>query len=318
MLQHRVHPSSKYKKFSIAGKVFLLGEYAVLVGLPALVSTVPDRFKLTVLVNSPKGTTHIHPQSPVSKLKIWAKKMNLGDLPFQFEDPFHGEGGFGASTAQFAMAYLAHSLNAGEDHVSWNQAWNLYRELSCDEPLLPSGADLVAQWQGGVSFFDPSERHYKNFGSEFDWSSLLVFSTTSQAGRKVPTHEHLKILSDQGFLDNSGETFSMLKQSLLTGMSAIRSHDLRGFGEVMDQYADILSQFGLEVKATSEDRQALRKLPDVLGVKGAGALQSDAILVLMKPNSPHRNQLIETAKSRRLVLVSDGLVNQVGIQCHNS
>jgi hypothetical protein len=86
-------------------------------------------------------------------------------------------------------------------------------------------------------------------------------------------------------------------------------------GHAMEDYAQILREFDLECDATFEDRQALRKLPGVLGVKGSGALQSDLVLVLMEPRSLHQKEVIEAAAQRGLKLVSEGLTCQIGITC---
>src|SRR5689334_3004965 len=82
--------------YSIAGKVFVLGEYAILAGLPALVAAVPPRFSMKcgllplsgsyeptplgdeafssacrkVAADSPKPT-EFHPESPISRLQVW-------------------------------------------------------------------------------------------------------------------------------------------------------------------------------------------------------------------------------------------------------
>jgi hypothetical protein len=185
----------------------------------------------------------------------------------------------------------------------------------------PSGADLVAQWQGGVIFFDPSESHCLDIWPLFDWSNLLVFSATEQEGRKVPTHEHLTCLAQQGFPQSSPLLVSSLESVLMDGISAIRENDVLQLGRAMDHYAEVLERAGLEVAATTEDRQALRDLPGVCGVKGMGALQSDGILVMMQPKSgdqsTDRKKVIQIAKSRRLSLVSDGLTCEMGITCQN-
>src|SRR4051794_11791453 len=106
--------------YSIAGKVFILGEYAVLGGLPALVGTVSPRFKMFLS----QTQDFIHPDSPLGRLQSWAKKMGLPDLGFRFEDPFEGRGGFGASTAQFAMAYLAYAQRSSGSGIDLKNHWN--------------------------------------------------------------------------------------------------------------------------------------------------------------------------------------------------
>ncbi len=324
--------------YSIAGKVFILGEYAVLAGLPALVGALAPRFKLFVpdLGREPQSFQTFHPDSPLGRLQAWAKKMGLPDLKFQFEDPFHGQGGFGASTAQFGMAYLAYAQRSDGLERDWIRVWRLYQDLMGSEKsrlVGPSGADLVSQWLGGVICFDPLRReqgpysadfpHYQDLWSTLDWSQLVVFSATGQPGRKVATHEHLGT-----FLGAHSNLAAQLELPLRQGLAAIQCQGFSSLGQAMDDYAEVLYQAKLEIPATTEDRKALRKLPGVLGVKGTGAMQSDGILVLVEPGGfasgiggaaqSTADQMIEVATSRGLRLVSRGLTCQMGVTCLRS
>ena len=85
----------------------------------------------------------------------------------------------------------------------------------------------------------------------------------------------------------------------------------------MTAYADTLQGAGLEVEAAFRDRKALRLLPGVLGVKGAGALLSDAVIVMMEPQSAHRSNVIAAAQKRGLRLIADGLSLEEGIACQS-
>ena len=358
--------TTDFERYSIAGKVFVLGEYAVLSSLPAVVATVGPRFEMTVARNGSAGVTGANPSvgtvaqgsdsalgtgvvassasggSPLARLKNWARGVGLADLEFQFHDPHHGAGGFGASTAEFAMAYLAYSKEDNfpgpfERGMKWNSTWKLYRELTgnqnsnsskningssegeteknSEENIAhgapsPSGVDLIAQWQGGVVFCDPSDQHCLDVWPLFDWSRLLVFSATNVAGRKVPTHMHLAELGAAS-LQNLANS---LEKPLIDGISAIRENDGRRLGEAMDAYAEVLCAAGLEAPASTEDRKTLRELPGVVGVKGAGAMLADAVLVLLHPQA-QREHIIQVATERGLKLIADGLTCQMGVLC---
>lgn len=310
-------PRPALSAHSAPGKVFLLGEYAVLGGAPAIMASVGPRFQLLVRNRTEDSVPWVmHPQSPVSRLIDWAGRAGVGmDLELEFVDPFEGRGGFGASTAQFVLTYRALGAQAGWDQ-SWKAVWGLYRELmhSRKEAVPPSGADLIVQWQGGVVLFggiaDPARAVDDLWGSGFDWSSLLVFSATRQPGRKVATHEHLTLLSELG----PGH-FEILERPLSEGIDAISRRDRAGFGRAMEQYARALGSLGLECEASRRDRMAFLDVPGVLGVKGAGAMQSDAILVLVDPMSSARAEVLELAKKRRLELLCDGLTFQSGVVC---
>jgi mevalonate kinase len=286
-------------KFSCPGKIFLLGEYAVLRGMPALVATLPPRFTLTV----GEGAPEFHPESPVARLMTWLRDRGVALPAFEFEDPLQGRGGLGASTAQFATLYRWAAETQGWDH-SWRAVWSLYRELTTPkEGVPPSGADLIAQWEGGLVCFDPSTSTVEKM--DFEGRELLVFSATGQTGRKVATHHHLSGLG--------GEGFSSLRPALDAGLAATRAGDLRALGRAMNTYGDALAALGLEVSETARDRREFANLPGVLGVKGAGALQSDAVLVLVEPDAD-RAPVLALARELKLELAANGIGREKGIE----
>jgi mevalonate kinase len=292
---------------SIPGKVFLLGEYAVLMGLPCVAVALGPRFQARYVPGGSLG--EIHPESPAGKLLAWSEKTVSPDVrqkslkDLTFEDPLKGAGGFGASTAQFALVYQALGANAGWD-LSWSAAWKLYRELTRKETELksPSGADLVSQWRGGVTWFNPSALVVDDLLGCADFSGLMIFSATGQAGRKVATHTHLDSL-------NAKDWQRTLEPITQAGVRAIRAGQLQGLGQAMSDYAQALNGLGLEILSTTADRQALAALPGVLGVKGAGAMQADAVLVLVDPaaGAEARDQVQKVAESRGLRLACNGL-----------
>ena len=139
-----------------------------------------------------------HPDSPAGRLLALARPV-AAVTSFEFTDPLAGEGGFGASTAQFALVYGVLAERLGWD-LSPRAVRRVYRELMSGEKLPPSGADLVAQLTGGVVAFDAAREtvHVRSVSST-DWGrSCWWFSAAGQAGRKVPTHEHLARIADAG------------------------------------------------------------------------------------------------------------------------
>jgi mevalonate kinase len=302
---------------SVPGKVFLLGEYAVLARLPCVVIAVGPRFHTRRISGADLG--EIHPESPAGKLLAWSEKTLSPEIrskaleDLEFNDPLSGAGGFGASTAQFALIYGAMGAHAGWDlsaESSWREAWKLYRELTRKESEFksPSGADLVGQWRGGLTWFDPAVVTADNLYPCADFSGLMVFSATGQAGRKVATHFHLDSLTTDGFRQK-------LAPITEAGAQAIRRGDLADLGLAMNDYAQALQSMGLEIAPTTADREALSQLPGVLGVKGAGAMQADAVLVLVDPaaGADARELVQRLAESRGLRLVCSGLSNEEGL-----
>lgn len=300
--------------YSAPGKVFLLGEYSVLAGGKACVAAVGPRFKLSVLKEGETGTS-FHPQSPAGKLLSWAADRKALVPAMRFDDPLGGAGGIGASTAQFGLAYRALAEINGWD-PRWKAAWTLYRELSSSEPVPPSGADLAVQMLGGVSIFQASPMPEAwTCPSQVDWSSILVFSATSQPGRKVATHEHLRSLADNGFLRESGGPMTLLRAISERGFEAARAGKPHGLGQAFREYAEALQTLGLELPVTTEDREALQRISGVAGVKGMGALQADGVIVLLEDEGLGREEVLRVARDRDLVLLADGLKPEEGIRC---
>jgi hypothetical protein len=109
----------------------------------------------------------------------------------------------------------------------------------------------------------------------------------------------------------------------LDGIRALESRDLPSLGNAMNEYAEALHEGGLSIPQTASDRAALEWLPGVKGIKGAGALQADAILILMEPAADpeqgrqQRAAVLEAARARGLRLVADGIRLELGVECHS-
>jgi mevalonate kinase len=299
---------------SVPGKIFLLGEYAVLGDRTALIAAVGPRFRM-VCSRAEQAVSACHPSSPAGRLVFWAREQGIAPFDFRFEDPHLGAGGFGASTAQFALTYFHAARACGLDDSALG-ARALSRELMGTERLCPSGADLVAQWHGGVTAFDPACGRVMDHFGDFDWRQLLIFSATGQEGRKVATHEHLDRLACRSLtLAQDQELLDALEEIVLDALA--HPHDLARLGSAFVRYAETLNEAGLEIAATEADRLALTRLPGVLGAKGAGALQADALLVLLDPHAA-REPVIAAAQSRGLRLAADGIGEQPGIRLESA
>ena len=109
-----------------------------------------------------------------------------------------------------------------------------------------------------------------------------------------------------------------LDPALDAGITAIRTGDVRAFGAALNAYGDALRDADLELEATRRDREALARVPGVVGVKGAGALQADALVVALSPEASAdraaRDALIAAATRRGLTLVCDGITHEAGVQ----
>lgn len=285
---------------SVPGKVFLMGEYSALIGAPVLLASVSPRFELR------PGTSlvQVHPDSPAGRLiSEWTSESWDSSAFGELVDPYRGEGGFGASTAQFALIAYSSGLR---DPI---QVWEKYRSISKGLGLhQPSGADLLLQWMGGAIIWDREQMKLKSVSIPSDFRFLL-FSASHLPGRKIQTHTHLELLSEKNFTKLA--THSKL------AIDAFEQGSLKNFSISMSDFVSEVSRLGLENKGAREDRDALERCPGVLNVKGCGAGLSDAVLVLLSPGADS-SLVIRTAESRGLRFVTDRLGFEPGIGSSDS
>ncbi len=280
-------------RIEVPSKVFLIGEYAVLHGAPAVVAACGPRFEARLA-----ESFGVHRESPAGR---W-----LGARPLEFRDPHEGRGGFGASSAQFAAAFFAYPEAA---LPSWQSAWLSYRSLHSDRALKPSGADLAVQWVGGIQRFSitsDGRAEMSAVGHHVDLSGISVFSAAHQPGRKIVTHEHLESAAFKKEND--------LRDVIQSSLEALERESPKEFAQTLTRYAQILSAMGLEHEAARADREAFLSLPGVLGAKGCGAMLADALVIARDMDDPESWDRIESlARDRDLRLVCKELKLERGL-----
>lgn len=292
--------SSSSLVFTVPGKSFLAGEYLAMKGGPSLLFTSKPRFELHTKLGTGKADG-IHPESPAGKL-IAGHQTFFSKYDLKFVDPHDGRGGWGASTAQFLAAFVFNewresceletlkSLSISRLLESyWKYAWN-------GEGYRPSGADLVAQYKGSLTFFERSTGHVGVYGWTFSEIDFALIPT----GKKLPTHEHLKTLAD---FDASGieAALAKIRSSLMSGNSA-------EFVAGVQDNAKALATLGFVAPYTQDFCKELSQKPGVLAVKGCGALGADVVLVVF--DKKHADQFKNYVTSKDLshgleILVKD-------------
>ena len=317
---------------SCPGKVFLWGEYGILAGLPAWVLAVGPRFRANWGQSSsaPSSWT-AHPESPLGRLlsrlegnsSEWSQRVSEFRRSFVFQDAHSGLGGFGGSTAEFILGANALGLVTESAH-STEELWRIYRDLHSADAVLPSGADLVAQASGGCVKVRIQGADQGLGGIEIETvspalgsSSFRLYSASGIPGRKVATHRHLPELRDRGFFGVDSLLVRALKPWLDSAPQAMTSASLgrpQELGALMDGIAEALHGLGLEHPCTHLERKKLRAIPGVLGVKGLGALQADALLVLCNPEPSVQNRVDAEALGLGLRPVALPLSSESGLK----
>ena len=329
---------------SFPRKTFLIGEYAVMKGGPALlVNTIP-RFRFHVQHPVKKNSHPFHKDSP-SGLFIEENKKVFSSISIQSMQVY--ESGFGLSGAEFNCVYLVkvlieggsvkniscsdilekylllHSLSFLQhpsflqhssflQHPSFlrrqestSESTQSYGHISKVDPRFregdkknakagiqkplrscesrnpsieqknlhtPSGADLVSQWLGKVCIFSKP-----SIAESMDWPFKDLSFALIQTGENFKTWKHLENLKRKNF--------SNLKDTSLKALEAVRSSSESLFLQSIQDYQKALEEQGLTHPLTKKMLKKLETHPEVLAVKGCGAMGAEVIAVFFKKNT---------------------------------
>lgn len=285
--------------YQIPGKTFLIGEYAVLQGAPALLFTTSPCFEFEVKdfnvskinleslrIDYASVFQVFHPLSPAGK---WVTKNKdvFENVFVKFNDPYSGRGGFGASTAQFLSVWkYSQSLvkNSATRTEKVNQLLKDYWECSwTGEGTRPSGADLVAQYSGGISEFLAESSQVESF--MWPWPQIEVYLIST--GFKVQTHDHLKGLS-LSELDSD-----LLKKQAQQSLENFKEKNLKLWLEDINNYAEQLERMNLVSAESLRLQKRMKQSSLFYAVKGCGALGADVILAVADKN-PNSDEKVRT------------------------
>ncbi len=261
---------------SVPAKTFLLGEYVALDGGPSILLSTEPRFELRVrAATATAAQTDVrlpfHPQSPAG-LYFDKHRDDLSAWSYEFRDPSGGKGGLGASSAQFALLYAFQhdgEWRGGVD-TPWASVLKDYRECAWNgEGVPPSGADIVSQLSGGVTWFDGRSLMVESI----TWPFPELGFTLLRTGHKLTTHEHLRA--------GTVAPYEVLRTIVLEARKAFTSVDDLRLVESVNACALALRQSGLTATATTDLLDQMRDNHELFyAAKGCGAMGADIILAL--------------------------------------
>jgi hypothetical protein len=281
-------------KLVVPGKTFLVGEYAVLVGGKALGVATEPYFQTDF---DDQHMTSVHSSSAAGLLlkSIGLEKLDINSVVSQY-----GVGGFGQSTAEFIATWFHHHTIRDSDVPTFlKNIFNQYRDLFDISPDLqkikPSGADLITQLMGKITYFDPEVIHSKSLNWVFPELGFDVIST----GVKVPTHDHLSSLD----LTRLEPLCDLSENVLSTYLSMNQDEFMRS----MKEWSLKLIDLDLQHNHSLDLKLMLEKCPEVMLAKPNGALGADTITVFYK--SDNKNKVREYLKNNDILYVTglDGL-----------
>lgn len=252
-------------KWNIPAKTFLLGEYAAIAENSAIILTTNPCFELSL--TEKKGLDGIHPESPAG---VWWQQQNIkAQQGLSWHDPYNGCGGLGASSAQFLATYLA---CCKLQHITpdLNSMLNAYYQSSWSgEGLRPSGYDVIAQSQNGCVFINKQKKMLINYVWPFQDLSFFLLHT----GMKLATHHHLQgtalpkhIHRLSAIVDEAKQSFEQTNSEQLIQCINNYHHQLHELNLIAPHSLDFIEQ--------------LKSHPEVLAIKGCGAMGADILLII--------------------------------------
>ena len=256
-------------EISCPAKTFILGEYAVLDGGSAIVLNTAPRFSCHIQKSSKAKALDLKENSPAGQ---WIKKnsQELQTIQIDWLDNY-SKGGLGFSSAQFNILYAySFILREGSiDQIKPQDIWRSYRSLHF-EGFLPSGADVITQWVGGVCTFEQDPLSVETLISSLPDLQCLVLRT----GEYFETHKYLKNfeLSD----------VSDLKKIAQQGVQALKKRDENTFIETINEYREVLQKKNYTTQKSQEILDRLTKIKSIKACKGCGAMGAETLLVFYK------------------------------------
>ncbi len=291
-------------ELSVGSKVFLFGEYQVLKTGKAFLTTLEPRFKLQIKqlqFNRGSGKVQGIPEGSPADRFLKKESLFFSAWDLVFIDPHLGAGGFGASTAQFA---LVHGFK--EAHSSINTQAEVRMDLRklhqdylsaafLQSGVQPSGADILAQVQGGLVEVDFKSGKVQRHSWPFTSHQFLFFAT----GNKLATHTHLSALSSDLNMEDLETLYNQTFESF-------NQQNIIHFAESLNQYQMGLKQKGWLSDATQKSLNELGSMDGVLAAKGCGAMGNDVIAVLVL----NKDQELVKAKGEAIGLKYIGNLDQ--------
>lgn len=281
--------------FEAKSKTFLVGEYCVTCGGSAIVLCTPPSFLLKV-GKSPEMVKNIKKSSPAFAFYKLYKNVFRG-LFINFYDPHRRAGGFGASSAQFAMLYKLREKLKGniqkdeylskeytakflEEYHSITQHMRTgYRQTSAPNALIkPSGADCLAQLHNSNIYFNSSTNEVEKLKY---WPFNDIDFVIIRTGQKLPTYKHLCELPPDLIKNNLVQLSSIVEEV----RHAWKDADSGTFAEGIRNFGRALQDLELVSPRTQQILAEIRKIKGVVSAKGCGAMGADTILVIFEEGS---------------------------------
>ena len=254
----------------IPSKTFVIGEYAVFEGAPAVLLNTKPYFEFHFSIRL--SGAPFHKESPAACL-IKRYSDFFSKISIVIKDPHENRGGFGRSSAEWLALYYFYSKEKKEPF----SMEKLLKEARKDSGGLSSGVDVLSQFKGGLFIFEP--HHLEGAfqtglrSRPSPWSCGPLSFALIRTGESLNTWEHLKKIKP---LKNQ---YSDLKKEAEKALLALKKADADLLTQSLDQYSHLLEKKNLTSQSSLEILKNLRQHPDIRSAKACGAMGAEVIAV---------------------------------------
>lgn len=262
-------------KWRIPAKTFLLGEYAAIAQESAIVLTTQPFFELS-LHDTELSHSEIHPESPAG---LWWQQRGIAGSSLSWHDPYQGCGGLGASSAQFLGCYWACCALHQETPTIHSMLDAYYQCAWSGKGLRPSGYDVIAQAHQGCVYINQKKQIIESYSWPFDDLSFILVHTNN----KLATHHHLE-------QKNTLPDVQVLSAIVDNARTALMHADSELLVNCINSYQQQLTQYQLVAAHSLALIEQLKKKPELLAIKGCGALGADVLLLVTNKDDSFKMQ----------------------------
>ena len=289
---------------SVPSKTFLVGEYGVLAGGPALVLNTEPCFELKAEVVDKKPEFFAHKDSPAGQIWNYFSKdveEKKGFVKFEFSDPWKEAGGMGRSGAEFLLLREWLKKNKFSTKKTLIQDYKKFAKSG-------SGADVLAQEAGLVTFVESISNGKTKALKWPDWNlSFLIYKT----GRKMKTHEHLEKNKTKS---NSPRAYKKLAEISERSVTAFRKKSLHAFLNTLIDFSTFQRKNDLIDLENYYLLEKIMALPSVYFARGCGAMGFDTFLVFYQKDFESTVRKDIAKEFPMLTLVGDTAKLSKGLQ----
>lgn len=308
-----------WSESSAPASLMLMGEYAVVNGLPALVLACDARIRVRMryrqdqeihLFSEKYGRyqTHFEMQTiPVqwrfvlTAILTWKKKLKYG-VDVDIHSDISDQEGLGSSAA-VSVATNHALMNLCEHIFSNRDLLRLVRRQIRKVQGMGSGADAAASIYGGLIYYDPTLLHIKS--QAFPWPIFRYY-----LGYKTPTPEVFAKVQTQ-FANRQDKYQAILlsiAECVQLAWQAIANQDSKKFNEQIAYHQSLLQALGVCDESMQATITLLLKNPNVMSVKISGSGLGDCLIGVGEPT-------VNPSAISKITIASEGVRHEKTSHC---